>query len=135
MIIDTQTTLSLAQTGITTTAASTNYYDAGSQGDAIGSHLWVVVRVNASVTSGSSTGTVQATVETADDTAFSVNKTLLLAGNAVTIPAAGTYLLKAQLGVGIRRYTRINYVNGTEALTGGSFDALIVSDIDDLLNY
>lgn len=137
MIIDKQESLSDGQTGITSTGASTNIYDAGAQGNATGSHLWIFVRVNASLTSGASTGTVSAQLETADDSGFSTNKTTLIATGAiiVTTAVAGYVFMKALIPAGIRRYLRVNYVVATDNLTGGSFDAFIVSDVDDLLNY
>lgn len=137
MILDKQEMLSDGQTGITSTAASTNIYDAGAQGDANGHNLWIVVRVNTALTSGTSTGTVSAQLETADDSGFTTNKTTLIATGAiiVTTAVAGYVFMKAQIPLGIRRYLRVNYVVASENLTGGAFDAFIVSDVDALLNY
>lgn len=137
MIQDKQLMLSDGQTGITSTAASTNIYDAGAQGDAIGSKLWIVVRVKTSLTSGASTGTVSAQLETADDASFSTNKTTLLATGAiiVTTAVAGYVFMKAVVPLGMREFIRINYVVATDNLTGGAFDAFLTSDVDALLNY
>lgn len=137
MIQDQQEMLSDGQTGITSTAASTSYYDAGAQGDAIGSHLWMVVRVKTALDSASHTATVSAQLETADDTSFSVNKTLLLATGAivVTTAVAGYVFMKALIPIGMRRYTRINYVVAVESMNAGAIDAFLVSDVDDILNF
>lgn len=137
MIQDKQLMLSDGQTGITVTAASTNIYDAGNQGDAIGHNLWIVVRVKTGLTSGASTGTVSAQLETADDAAFSVNKTTLLATGAiiVTTAVAGYVFMKALIPLGMREFIRINYVVATDNLTGGAFDAFLVDTPDALLNY
>lgn len=137
MIKDQQELLSDGQTGITATAASTNVYDAGFRGDAIGSHLWIFVRVATKLDSASHTATVQAVLETADDAAFSVNKTTLIAGAAIVVTAlpAGTVLMKALIPIGMRQFLRVNYVVATENLNAGAVDAMLVSDIDDILNY
>src|SRR5665213_1470361 len=109
MIKDKQLELSDNQTGITASAASTNIYDAGAQGDAIGSHDWIVVKVRTLPTSTNSTATVQAQLETADDSAFSVNKTVLIAAGAIIITAlpSGTYLIKSLIPLGVRQFLRV----------------------------
>lgn len=137
MIQDKQLLLSDGQTGITATGQSTNIYDAGAQGDAIGSHLWIVVRVKTGLDSASHIGTVQAVLETADDAAFSVNKTTLISTGAiiVTTAIAGYVFMKALIPLGMRQFIRINYIVATENLNAGAFDAFLVSDVDQLLTY
>lgn len=137
MIKDKQLELSDGQTGITSTGVSTNIYDAGAQGDAVGSKLWIVVKVKTSLTSASSTATVAPALETADDSGFSTNKTTLIQSGAILVTScvAGYVFIKAPVPLGMRQFLRVNYVIAVENLNGGAFDAFLVSDADDILNY
>jgi Bbp16-like protein len=133
MIIDKQTEFDNALT-LTVTANSTNIYDAGAQGDAIGSHSWFEVNASTKLDSASHTATLVVTLETADDSSFSTNKTVLLTSPTLTAPISG-FIYRALIPIGVRRYLRAVYTNGTEAFNAGAIDARIVSEVDDQLNY
>jgi hypothetical protein len=133
MIIDKQLEFDNALT-LTATANSTNIVDTGAQGDAIGSHDWLEVNASTKLDSSSHTGVLTVTLETADDSSFSTNKTTLLTSTALTAPITGN-ILRAIIPIGVRRYLRCVYTVATENMNAGAIDARIVSDIDDQLNY
>lgn len=137
MFEDTQLLMSDGQTGITASAASTSYIDAGVKGDALdASQLWWYVRVKTALTSANSTATVSVALETADDTGFTTNDTILIATAAIVITTSGTagyVFAKAPVPVGLRRYTRTYYTVAVQSLTGGAFDSMLVQNVDVLL--
>lgn len=134
MFKDNQLLMSDGQTGITATGDSTSYIDAGVKGDALdGSQLWWYVRTATTLTSANSTATVAVSLVTADDTAFSVNSTTLISTVGVIITTsgvAGYVFVKAPVPVGLRRYTKTTYTIGTQSLTGGAFDSMLVQNTD-----
>lgn len=134
MIIDKQTELDSALV-LTATANSTNIYDAGAQGDAIGSKAWFEVNAPVKLDSASHTGVLTVTLETADDSAFSTNKTVLLTSPALTAPIGPGFIYRALIPIGVRRYLRAVYTVATENMNAGQIDARIVHDVDVLLNY
>src|ERR1035437_7322817 len=99
MIQDQQLKMSDGQTGITASGASTSTIDATKKGDALdGSQLNWFCRVGAAaLDSVNHTATVVATLETADDAAFSLNKTVLATASSAVVTAltAGIVIAKA----------------------------------------
>lgn len=118
MLLDSQLLFSDSQS-VLTTAASTNVIDLGvARQIGKGEPLDILCRVDKAYTSSSNTLTV--TLETADDSDFSTNKTTIASS-----PATATSLLVLGYNIpialplsGVRRYIRLYYTTSTSLLTG-----------------
>jgi hypothetical protein len=121
---------SLAEAAVGDTASS-KAVDQGEAGDAIQHALWLVVALSAKVTSAGA-ATLQARLETADDEAFTMNKTVLWQSEAIALAKllAGYSFGKLRLPLGTRRYLRVVYTVGTAALTGGAVNAFLTPSVD-----
>lgn len=142
MILDNITTLSAIDVGDLPTlvqdTGSTYSYDQGVKGASFSavaaggvySHApFVVVRLSAACTSGTSAATVQVVLQhSADNITF----TDLVASPAYTIADCVQYavLLAVRIPQASKRYVRVAYRIGTEVLTAGTFQSLIVLDAD-----
>ena len=131
MIIDKDLVLSDAQ-AITTDAASTNYIDMGTAGEAA-YPCTLVVRCNTTFDSATDTATLLVKLQSDSDSGFATalvthytSDSLAVGGAALT--AGG--MLKIPLPPGLKRYVRVYFDNGTEAFSAGKMDAFIVKDVD-----
>ncbi|MCP4372968.1 MAG: hypothetical protein GY797_33405 [Deltaproteobacteria bacterium] len=128
MLKDKNTMMSDDQ-AVTATAASTDYIDALSAGNALGKQLWLDVRVKTSFTAGGS-ATMTIALQTDDNSSFSSATTLW---SVVTVAVASLVAgLKYRIPIpfGAERYLRMNYTVATGPMTAGAIDAAIVHDID-----
>lgn len=130
MLIDTQQEFSVAQ-AVTATGdtASTNVYDTGAARDVgIGEEIYVFTKVKAAFTSGGA-GTLQVKLQdSADNSTFADVQTLtgVLALSALTVD---TVIARVRLPIGLRRYLRLAYTVGTAAMTAGTVDAFLATNV------
>jgi len=133
-ILDAFTQLSNAQ-AVTTSVASTNIIDLYSElGDALEKGAWLRVGIQTSFTMSGATKTLQATLMSADDTAFNTGAVTHVASAAVasTTCVAGYELLCVKLPKNMKRYARVYYTCGDTA-SAGNIDAHIITDVDSLI--
>ena len=111
----------------TTNACTTDLDLLSTFGEAIPEPLWLIVSCQTSCTSAGA-ATVQFQLQTSADDSTWVT---LWTGAAVayTSVVAG-YQTKIRVPVGALRYLRVNYIIGTAALTGGTFQALLSDSVD-----
>lgn len=109
---------------------STNVYDSGSAPSSdIGANneLWLNATVSTNATSGGA-ATLQAVLQHSDD-----NSVWSDAMEGFPLPVAqlkiGAILMKTQVPIGLKRYTRIAWRVGTAALTAGKFSAYFSKDV------
>ena len=126
MLLDKNTILSDAQ-AITTTAASTNTLDLTAAGNAVAGGLFAVCRTDVAFAGATS---VQVSLQTADNSAFSSATTLLSVTFAAADLAAAQKLLMAMaLPLGLKRYVRAYYtVTGTA--TAGKLSFFLTDAVD-----
>lgn len=131
MIKDKDLEMSLAQ-AITADAASTEYIDQGAAGDAVRKGF-LIVRCDTTFDSANDTATL--TVKLQSDSAAAFNVAVVdhytspaLAVASAELTAGG--MLKIPLPVGLKRYIRVYFENGTEEFSAGKMDAFIVQDVD-----
>lgn len=143
MITDQLNRFSDAQ-AITASAASTDVIDLGPLGSAgapnantrrdigQGEPLTFFVHARAGFTAGGA-ATLQAQLQTSDDTATWVN---LTDSGAVALAnlGAGARIVAQSVPRGVRRYLRVNYTVGNGPMTAGSVDAGLVLDYQDPSN-
>jgi hypothetical protein len=127
---------SLAEAQVVTTAAATattNYYDTLSPAPAdlgIGSVLWIVCRVNTTVTSSAASNGTFA-LQTDDNTSFSTPTTLFTtAAIAKATLVAGYYPFRIRLPIGCERYIRGLITPDTNDWTAGKIDMFLTLNID-----
>jgi hypothetical protein len=124
MILDKELMMSEAQ-AVTVSAASTKAPDLGKAGDAIGSELYVVARVDTAFTADGA-ATLKIAIQTDDNADFSSAKTLLeTAEIAKTALTAGAVLLKTKLPIGVEQHLRGYYTVGTGPMTAGKIDLFL----------
>lgn len=131
MIKDKDLEMSLAQ-AITTDAASTDYIDQGAAGDAIRSGF-LVVRCDTTFDSANDTATLLVKLQSDSDAGFATALVTHYTSDSLTVGSAALTaggMLKIPLPVGLKRYIRVYYDNGTEAFNAGKLDAFIVKDVD-----
>lgn len=133
MIIDALLTFADAQTG-TTSAASTDYVDTISAGDAIGNEAWLVVRVDTAFTTNTTVPTFTFQLQTSPATNFTDSGTATLVQSAAFLASqltAGKHWL-VKIPVNTLRYLRVYKVvstnTGADYVTAGKWDAFIVKD-------
>ena len=132
MILDKELVFSDAQDETTVADhTSDNIVDLTVAGDALDS-LWLEVGVHTAATSdGSATLTVA--LQTSVDEAFTSPITLLTtAAIGKADLTKGAKLIQTRIPMGCKRYLRVLYTIGTAVLTGGKFNAYLVSGIDKL---
>lgn len=132
MILDKELVFSDAQDETTVADhTSDNIVDLTTAGDAIDS-LWLEVGVHTAATSdGNATLTVA--LQTSVDDAFTSPITLLTtAAIGKADLTKGAKLIQTRIPMGCKRYLRVLYTIGTAVLTGGKFNAYLVSGIDKL---
>lgn len=131
MYLDKLAQFSDAQAPTTGTTASTNSLDTTTALRSIGSgeHIWLVVSVATTCTSGGSNTTQAVLQDSADDSSY----TTVLSGVATAVASlvAGYNLLRVHLPPGLRRYIRVAYVIAVADLTAGAFDAFLTHDSQD----
>jgi hypothetical protein len=128
---DAQLEYSVAQ-AVTASAASTNYIDLGTAGDAIegGATCYLVIRVGTAATA-SGAATVTFDLRTDSDPAFGTETTLFSSGAlAKTALTANTWIVRIALPIGMKQYSRVYYTVATGPLTAGTFDAFITDALD-----
>jgi len=128
MIIDKALQLSAAQ-AVTASAASTSYIDQLAKGDSY-DQLFIDFIVGTAFATSTS-ATLQITIQSADDAAFTTNLTTHVMSTAFAASAltANTEIIKMQLPYGLRRYIRAYYTVGTGTFTAGTISADIVWDV------
>lgn len=129
-----------AAQAVTSAAGSTNTYDSGLAGGrdlGTGEPLYVVVVVKTALTDGGSNAGTVVALEGDSTTTFTPDGTRNLFTFAQAA-AAGT-VKYAQLQPGgapeSYRYMRLKYTPTTADLTGGTFDAYLVKDIQQFVAY
>jgi len=130
MILDSQEQLSDAQ-AVTSTgdAASTNVYDTGAAADVgAGEELFIYARTKAAFTTSAS-GTLQFVLQDSADNSTFADVQVLSGIKAVAALTANTDQVRARLPIGLRRYIRLAYRVATGAMTAGTVDAYIVTDV------
>lgn len=131
MITDSALVFSSSQ-AVTASAASTDYLDLGAIRDiGTGENLYLVVSCTVAMTDSGSDSTVTVTIETDDNSSFSSATAAQTIGTFAAVSAVGTKLVARLQPFKINeRYARVYYTLANGNLTTGSFDALIVKDID-----
>lgn len=138
MITDKLNTFSTAQ-AVTATAASTDVIDLGplTHGNTIrdigaGEPVYLYVSVGAAATAaGAATVTISLQTDTAEGFGSAVNLFTSTAFSLATM-AAGAQLVAVAVPRGVKRYLRVNYTVATGPLTGGTFNAGLVKDVQDI---
>jgi hypothetical protein len=128
MILDNDLQMSSSQ-AVTSTAASTNIIDQGAAGDAYRDGLFLVVQTREAATATGS-ATVNFTLETATDAAFTSPVTLFDSGAigkaSITL---NSQMVKQRVPFGALRFLRVKYTVATGPLTAGKFDAFLTPDV------
>jgi hypothetical protein len=118
---------------ITTSVASTNIIDTLSElGDAMESGAWLRVAVQTTFAGGTS---LQAQLQTADDTDFNVGAVTLVQSAAIDVAnlVAGKEMLVVKLPKNCKRYLRVYYPHVGVVHTAGNVDAHIIMNVDSLI--
>lgn len=126
MIKDYQLELSRLQ-AVTSSAASENYINQGTAGDAYGQELYLICRVGTAFANATS---MTITLETDDETTFT-SPTILYSSGAILEAAltANKEIVKIRLPKGLKQYFRVYYtVNGTH--NAGTIDAFLTKDVN-----
>lgn len=151
MIIDTQNELSDAQ-AVTATAISANVIDlfavtvggqaAGFSPNAridIGDEAYLLVQTVTAATDVGSDATLTITLESADDVGLTTNAIVHFSSGALAFAAfspAGSQLVRIRLPKALyRRYLGVRYTVANGPLTAGTFDAVIVENLDNQRAY
>lgn len=132
MITDALLLFSDAQ-AVTATAVSTNVLDFGTGGRdlGIGEDLYFFIGLPVAMTDSGSDSTVTVTVEVDDNASFTSAVVAQTIGVFPAASAAGTKLIaKIQPLAVNEQYVRLRYTVANGNLTTGSFDAMIVKDVD-----
>lgn len=130
MLIDTQQEFSVAQ-AVTATGdtASTNVYDTGAARDVgIGEEIYAFVRTDAAFTSAGA-GTLQVKLQDSADNSTFADVQTLTAVLALAALTADTVIARVRLPIGLRRYLRLAYTVGTAAMTAGTVDAFLATNV------
>ena len=131
MIIDKDLKMSAAQ-AITGDAASTEYIDQGAAGDAVRKGF-LIVRCDTTFDSANDTATLLVKLQSDSAAAFNAALVTHYTSDSLTVGSAELTaggMLKIPLPVGLKRYIRVYYENGTQEFTAGKMDAYIVQDVD-----
>lgn len=135
-MLDSELILSAAQAETTVADhASTNIYDTGQTNAAVGltgENLWLTVLVNTATTTSASGTVTPVLQDSADNSSYA---DVMVGPLAAAPTAAGVYLWRVQLPIGLRRYIRVVYRIATGALTAGKFDAFISNTIEHNVTY
>jgi hypothetical protein len=126
MLFDTQALLSDTQ-AVTTTANSTNTYDAGVARDLLaGEGLFLVVQVTEAFTAGGA-ATLTVALQTDDNSSFS-SATTLFTSPAIGLSSLtlGARPVQIRVPSGAERYLRLSYTVGTGPMTAGKVTAGLV---------
>jgi hypothetical protein len=118
---------------ITTSVASTNIIDTLSElGDAMESGVWLKVAVQTTFAGGTS---LQAQLQTADDTDFNVGAVTLVQSAAINVAdlVAGKEMLVVKLPKNCKRYLRVYYPHVGDVHTAGNVDAHVTTNVDSLI--
>lgn len=127
MYLDKELMFSEAQ-AVTAAAASTNIIDQGSAANMLGKELYLIVKVDTSVTAAGA-ATVNFQLQCDDNSGFSSPKILFETGDIGKASlVAGYVAFKGKLPVGAERFSRLYYSVGTGPLTAGAFTAFLVHD-------
>lgn len=129
MILDTQLSMSDAQ-AVTATGdtPSTNIIDTGLGDSGAGEPLWLRVATKNAVTSGGAATVAIVLSDSADGTTFA-DVMIVTPAQLQAFYTANKEVVRARLPVGLRRYIRVTYRVATAVLTGGTFDADVLKDI------
>lgn len=134
MIIDTLNEFSDAQAETTVAAHdSTNVIDLGADFNAaIGRELYLNIIVETGVTSGGA-ATVQFKLITDEDTGFATSPVTLWDSGAIgkATLVDGYVVARVRVPKGTKRYLKVTYTIGTDALTAGKFDAFLSPSVQD----
>lgn len=122
-----------AEQALTATADSENILNLSANRDiGMGSPMWLVVLVNETFVSGGNS-TLDATLVTDDNEAFSSSKTLLtMAQVAKAAMVAGAVLYKERIPRGFEQYSKMVLTVGTANFTAGKLTIGIVNDVEDI---
>jgi len=126
MILDKQLMFSELQSGLTTSAASTNYVDFGKAGDAYGQELYFVARVGTAFANATS---MSIDLQADDNTSFSSPDTIITSGAIAEADLkTNTIVFKTRIPKGCQRYLRVYYtIVGTH--NAGTIDAFLTPDV------
>jgi hypothetical protein len=131
MLIDSKLEMSDEQAVVDVAAnASTDVLDLVTPANVLANELHLVVTVNEAVTSDGA-ATVAFALQTSAVENFASYDTLLsTAAIGKASLTAGTTVVNAKIGVGLKRYVRMVYTVAVAALTAGKFSAALIPGTD-----